>query len=77
MHDTLYPKAGGDNYDSSSGAGPETGEPLVTGAGVAAGGFGTTEDWSTWPNHAGPAGGPNPVPEDVDNTAFGRIEIPL
>lgn len=77
MQDTLYPKAGGDNYDNAIGTDSNTSEPLATGTGIDGGGFGTTEDWSTWPGNAGPAGGSNPLPEDMDNTAFGRIEIPL
>lgn len=77
MYDASHPKAGGDNYDRFIGTGSDTTQPLTGGAGVGTGGFATTEDWSTWPGNAESTLDSNPVPEDTDNTAINRIEIPL
>ena len=76
MYDASHPKAGGDNYDRF-GMGTDTAEPLTGGSGVGAGSFGTTEDWSSWPSNVPSVLDPNAVPEDTDNTAFGRIDIPV
>jgi hypothetical protein len=77
MYDTPHPKAGGDNCDRFIGTGSDLTEPLTGGAGVGSGGFATTEDWSTWPSNAESTPGSPPVPDDADNTAMNRIQIPL
>lgn len=77
MYNAPHPKAGGDNYDKFSGTSSDTSEPIAGGAGIDTGGFGTAENWSTWSGSSESALGSNPFPEDSDNTAFGRIDIPV
>lgn len=77
MYNGSHPKSGGDNYDRFVGTGPDTADPLTGGAGIDGGAFGTTEDWSSWGGSTESAFGTNASPEEVDNTAFGRIDIPV
>ena len=77
MHNASHPKAGGDNYDRLVNASPDTGDSLAGGASVGTGSFSTTENWSSWSGNVDSAFDSNPSPEDMDNTAYGRIDIPV
>nr|MBS0021695.1 hypothetical protein [Gammaproteobacteria bacterium] len=77
MYNASHPKAGGDPYDRVIGTRSDTAEPVAGGDGVDTGGFGQAEDWSAWSGSSESPLGSNPFPEDMDNTAFGRIDIPV
>lgn len=77
MHDASYPKSGGDRYDRL----PQTGSSPDSwaGPGTDLSGIGshTNDPWATWQGTSDPGTEVTPIPEDLDNTAFGRIEIPV
>lgn len=77
MHDASQPKAGADNYDRFMGTGMDTADPLGGSGEPGASHTGIPENWSTWPGNGESALGPHGIPEDADNTAFGRIDIPV
>lgn len=77
MYDASHTKAGGDSYGRAAGWHADTADTSYSQADLGTSGFATPEGWSTWPGNLESGSGPNPMGEDTDNTAFGRIDIPV
>lgn len=77
MYDASQTKAGGDSYGRAAGWHADTVDASYSQADLGISGFAAPEDRSTWPGNLESGSGLNPMVEDTDNTAFGRIDIPV